>query len=414
MKSGDYMKKYMLLIIISGIVLFYFSIFNYPLFHATIEIFTVVVGLLIFTVSIISKKFNENTFLINLGPGIFVVALITYLHLITYKGINLIYGYTANLPTQFWIILNYILVASILIALIYNNKKINYYFVLIIYTLVGFILCLLCFFNIFPDCFIDGVGLTKFKKISEYIIIIIYLINIYILNKKSIIVEKKALNIILILLIIAEYMFTLYINVYGLQNFLGHYIRLIAFILIYKSIVLEGIQKPYNSIFVKLNNLTITDGLTNLYNHSYFMEVLEEKKDLSQLEKKSLFLGILDIDNFKTINDTYGHLEGDRVLKEVSSILCSNIRASNGLAFRYGGDEFSLVLYDIDEYNVTEILNNIKEVIIERFSEKNINITLSGGVAKYSEGSTETLIKKADQLLYKAKNDGRNRIYFDF
>src|SRR5665647_2296532 len=139
-------------------VLYIFSKYNYPFFHLTIEFFTMLVGVLIFSVSSVSNKFNQTSFLIALGPGIFVASLITFLHAITYKGMGIIPGYDANLPTQLWVILNYILAVAILISISFEHKKFNYNLMLTLFSLVGLVATLLCFIRIFPDCFVDGTG----------------------------------------------------------------------------------------------------------------------------------------------------------------------------------------------------------------------------------------------------------------
>jgi diguanylate cyclase (GGDEF)-like protein len=399
-----------------GVVLYLFSKYNYLFFHMTIEFFTVLVGVLIFTVSAISKKFNQNSFLNTLGPGILGVSLITYLHLVTYKGISIISGYDSNLPTQLWIVLNYFLSLSILYAIWNENKKAKYRSLLISNLLIGTIATALCFARFFPDCFIEGSGLTLFKRISEFIIIVIYLTGIFLLYKKKQSFSAmifKTIAISLVLFSVAEFMFTLYSDVYGIQNFLGHFIRLVAFFLIFTSVAIEGIQKPYKTIFAKLNKLSITDGLTNLFNQRFFLEGLEICKDLSLRDSKCFYLMLFDIDHFKNINDTFGHLIGDEVLIETAKCLKKNIRNTD-YAFRNGGDEFAIILYDVAYDAVIFIINRIRETFaVSKLTNENIFITLSGGIAKYSGGSIQELIKKTDQLLYRAKKDGRNRMYFD-
>lgn len=402
-----------------GGILYSVSLYNFNLFHIIIEYFTVILAMLIFSLSIISRKFNKNTFLINLGPGIFVAAIITFIHVITYKGMNIIHGYNANLPTQLWIILSYILAVSVLIAIIYLyiDKKMNYILNFAIYLFVGAFATTLCFLRLFPDCFIEGQGLTLFKIISEYIIILIYLMCLILIYKHN----KKHKNNIqshavvwIVLFIASEFMFTLYNDVYGIQNFLGHYIRLVCYYFIYQSVVVEGIQNPYKFIFDELNDLSMTDGLTKLFNHRAFIERLDKHVQIAKKDNKMLFLMIVDVDRFKNINDTYGHLVGDKVLIEIAKIIKSNIRSSD-LAFRHGGDEFSIIFYDAGDEVVKFIVNQINESLENvKFTEDNINISLSAGITKSSGQSGQELIRKADQLLYKAKKSGRGICCFDF
>jgi diguanylate cyclase (GGDEF)-like protein/PAS domain S-box-containing protein len=248
-----------IILIILGIGLYLLSRSDYLLFHLAIETAILVVGILIFTISIISRNFYQSSFVVTLGPGIFVSSLIAFIHMATYKGMNIIEGYDANLPTELWIVLNYILAASILVAILFGNRKVNFNLNLIIFSFIGISGTLLCFMGLFPSCFIEGSGLTLFKKVSEYIFILTYLICLLLIYVKRSKLDIKIYNSMLsflILLIIGEFMLTLYSDVYGVQNFLGHYFRLVAFLNIYWFVVIESIQKPYNSIFKELTDLT--------------------------------------------------------------------------------------------------------------------------------------------------------------
>lgn len=256
------MKKNIWLItilIILGIALYLLSRSDYLLFHLAIETAILVFGVLIFTISIISRNFDQSSFVVTLGPGIFVASLIAFIHMAAYKGMNIIEGYDANLPTQLWIVLNYILSTSILVAVLFGNKKVKFSWNIIIFSCIGLIGTVLCFMGIFPNCFVEGIGLTLFKKVSEYIFILIYFICIFAIYKKRNKIDEliyKSMLTFLLLLILGDFMFTLYSDVYGIQNFLGHYFRLIAFLNIYLFVVIESIQKPYNSIFNELKDLT--------------------------------------------------------------------------------------------------------------------------------------------------------------
>ncbi|MHB1485076.1 MAG: sensor domain-containing diguanylate cyclase [Saccharofermentanales bacterium] len=400
-----------------GVILYSFSFYNYLLFHITVELFTVIIGSLIFSISSISKKYNQSSFLVILGPGIFAVSLLTFLHALTYKGMNIIPGYDANLPTQLWLLINYILAAAILTAFLREHKKTDYNLLVVIYLVIGSAAAILCFYRIFPTSYIEGTGLTLFKKISEYLIILVFAFNIFYLYKTKRRYSRKVFNtlmVVLVLFIAAEMMFTLYTGVSGFYNFAGHYIRLIAFFMIYKSIVIEGIQKPYKTIFAELHELSSRDSLTHLYNNRIFYKGLEEHIELSISHNINLFLAMIDIDDFKHINDTYGHLVGDAVLVEIAKIIKKNIRNVD-IASRQGGDEFSLVLFDLQQDNVENIIQNLRETFAStELTEEKITVRLSGGVVMHHGGDALELIRRADKLLYKAKKDGGNKFYFEF
>jgi len=160
----------------------------------------------------------------------------------------------------------------------------------------------------------------------------------------------------------------------------------------------------------KVKRLSVTDGLTNLYNHSYFHKQLQQKKG----EKYSV--AIMDIDNFKDFNDQYGHQAGDQVLRELSKILKAEIRADDIVA-RYGGEEF-VIYFNVVEQNIlsriiSRLMDKIRTLEVGFEGEK-LKITVSIGVAVNQNGeyTAESLIKQADTALYIAKGAGRDMVKF--
>ncbi len=240
--------------IVLGPLLYILSGYNYNLFHLSTEFFTLAVAILIFTITIISRKYNSHSLLERIGYGMLAIAVMTFLHAIAYKDMNIFSGYDSNLPTQLWIGLNYIQAISILVAIVLFEKKIKAWIFIIIYNLSALIIIYLCFAGLFPICFVEGEGLTLFKIISEYVIIFIYLISLgFLFSKRNEVINNyNGLHIALVAFILSEFMFTLYADVYGIQNFLGHYIRLIGLVIIFLNIVVYNIQKPYNTIFSSL------------------------------------------------------------------------------------------------------------------------------------------------------------------
>ncbi len=167
-------------------------------------------------------------------------------------------------------------------------------------------------------------------------------------------------------------------------------------------------------LYDETRHLSITDGLTKLYNSRYFKEMFEMEFERAKRFKKNLSMVILDIDHFKSINDTYGHLQGDSVLKEVGYILKQSVRKVDFVA-RYGGEEFAVLAIDTDIDNTCILAEKIrKQIEFHRFkAEKNpLKVTVSLGVASTSEDVSNylDLIKRADDSLYKAKEGGRNRV----
>lgn len=160
--------------------------------------------------------------------------------------------------------------------------------------------------------------------------------------------------------------------------------------------------------------LAITDGLTNLATHRHFQESLDREMGRAKRFKINFALILIDIDNFKHLNDTYGHLSGDKVLIEIANIMKAQTRETDIVA-RYGGEEFVIVVSESNKQGAVRIAERIRKTISEHkfiLQEKEVPVTVSIGVSAYNQdGETKTeIISKADQALYKAKTTGKNKV----
>lgn len=195
------------------------------------------------------------------------------------------------------------------------------------------------------------------------------------------------------------------------SNFPPEDIELLNFLSHPLSIVLENALLHKNT-----SDMAITDGLTKLSTHRFFQESLDREISRSRRFGLTFALIILDIDNFKMLNDTYGHLEGDKVLVEIAKIMKQQTRDTDIVA-RYGGEEFVVILSETDKEGASITAQRIREKIEEHkfiLQEKEVKVTASLGVAIYpynAENKIE-LIRKADKALYRAKTTGKNRLYF--
>jgi diguanylate cyclase (GGDEF)-like protein len=194
----------------------------------------------------------------------------------------------------------------------------------------------------------------------------------------------------------------------------------------------DFISKPFNTdeLEAKINRLvreiellrqleilSISDGLTGLFNRRYFDTKIIEEARRAHRQSHDLFLAVLDVDNLKAINDKYGHIAGDKLLKSVGDIITHCIRENVDWPFRYGGDEFCVILTQVSQDQALKT----SERFIQNFNEKKLPITgLSIGLAKFIRSKNKkwtddiaNLIKRADSALYKAKQTGRNRVVVD-
>lgn len=159
----------------------------------------------------------------------------------------------------------------------------------------------------------------------------------------------------------------------------------------------------------QLKDLSIRDSMTGLYNHRCSYERIEEEIIKSNRYGMPLSLVLIDIDKFKTVNDKFGHPFGDTVIKSIAKLITKNIRATD-FAGRYGGEEFILILYNSDLANAYITAERLRQEIENYDFGNNHQITISGGVVQYYNETAVDLVGKADKLLYRAKQNGRNRI----
>lgn len=164
-----------------------------------------------------------------------------------------------------------------------------------------------------------------------------------------------------------------------------------------------------------LFEMTTTDMMTKLKMKHFFLNTLREKLEVCQSQNQDLCIIMLDIDHFKVLNDTYGHLTGDEVLKQVARVIQETVRGVD-IAARYGGEEFILLLPDANLHLGHLVAERIRRSIVERptvIDGKPYPVTVSLGVAQYDPARDLTerhLIERADQALYQAKEAGRNQV----
>jgi diguanylate cyclase (GGDEF)-like protein len=159
-----------------------------------------------------------------------------------------------------------------------------------------------------------------------------------------------------------------------------------------------------------------TDGLTGLYNRRYFNERIEDAAGRALADKGNLSLILIDIDNFKKYNDTYGHLEGDRLLKIIAGTMEGMVREQDVVA-RYGGEEFAVILNNTNNATALQIAERIRQSVAD-ISPKFLKtpVTISAGVATMPDHAKDrdTLITFADKSLYHAKESGKNKVCCGF
>lgn len=185
-----------------------------------------------------------------------------------------------------------------------------------------------------------------------------------------------------------------------------------------KLVVLHALERKKLQEEVKekrfYQELALMDGLTKVYNRGYFNELLHREEERARRYPQKFSLLMIDLDDFKKLNDTYGHPAGDGVLTGVAQILMKRIRTTDFVA-RYGGEEFTVITPHTEKKNATVLASRLVDVVARqefKVKEELVKATISVGVATFNEdaSSKDELVQKADDALYQAKRLGKNRV----
>jgi two-component system, cell cycle response regulator len=179
---------------------------------------------------------------------------------------------------------------------------------------------------------------------------------------------------------------------------------------IFKYLSGQDVEAQYHETIYRM---TIMDGLTNVHNKRFLMETLERELPRAIRHQRPLSLCMFDLDHFKTVNDTYGHIAGDYVLKEAAGVVRSRLRPDDVIA-RYGGEEFAVLLPETELNGAGVIAEELRKMIAEHafeFEGERIPVTISIGCTQLkADDDPIKLTKAADAKLYEAKRGGRNRV----
>lgn len=229
---------------------------NYVLFHSLAETFSIVIAFCIFIIAWNARRVMENSYLLFLGIAYLFVGGLDLIHTLAYTGMGVFRDSTTDLPTQLWIGARCTEGLSLAIAPLFLGRRLRVEVVLLAYAVVfaGFIGSIF-YWDVFPTCFVEGRGLTAFKKISEYGISFVLLGSIMTLVRRREHFDAGVLRLLIAsiaLTIASELAFTFYIHAYGLANLVGHFLKIVSFYLIYKALIETGLRRPYNLLFREL------------------------------------------------------------------------------------------------------------------------------------------------------------------
>lgn len=237
------------------------SRYNYLLFHSLAEMFSVVVAAGIFMVAWHTRRMEANPYFTVLGPAFLAVAMLDTLHSLAYEGMGVFPGSGADPATQLWIAARYLQAFSLAVAplLILTGRRLGFGWVTAAYAGAAALASAMVLTGVFPQCYVDGVGLTAFKRFSEYLICLILLAAMALTWRvgagfgpgvRGLLMASLSLNIL------SELAFTFYVGVYDLSNLVGHLCKIASCLLMYRALVATSLEAPLDSLFGDLRRRT--------------------------------------------------------------------------------------------------------------------------------------------------------------
>jgi PAS domain S-box-containing protein len=237
-------------------VLYLLSHASYPIFHTVTELFSIVVATAVFLLAWNTRHLTADGFLVFLGTSYLFVGAIDLAHTLAYRGIHLIENPPFDPASEFWIAARALQAVSLVVAPATIGRRVRLAPVFAVYAAVTALLVLsIVPWDLFPVTFVQGRGLTPFKIASEYVICVVLVTALYRLCRRRDRLGDGVFRLLVwavVTTIVSELSFTLYVDVYGLSNFIGHYLKIVACYLLYVAVVETGLRKPYDLMFLDL------------------------------------------------------------------------------------------------------------------------------------------------------------------
>ncbi|MGE5298153.1 MAG: MASE3 domain-containing protein [Acidobacteriaceae bacterium] len=407
------------------------SKYSYLLFHTSIESASIFTELMIAVFAFNTRKFIKNDFFLFLAISFLFIVVIQILHVVFYAGFPLSGDTTGNIATQLWLAERFLYALSFLAAILIIGKRVSrksYGFIIagfVLYTAVS--IAAIHWLKIFPTAFVKEVGPTDFKIATEYFIIFLFLCSIMGLNQRRDKLDNfvyRTLLYSIIASILSEISFTLYLDVYGSFNMLGHLFLLGSVIMTYRAMISKTLKQPFETVFrdlaeanKKLTLLAERDGLTGLLNRREALERIKNQFEVSRRLNRHFSIIMFDVDNLKSINDRFGHQTGDMVLANFALELSASFRKIDIIG-RYGGDEFIVCPIETDKRTCVSISTDfVAKINKTRFSAASgevIPVSVSAGISDSTgEKPLYDIIESADMKLLGSKKEGKNKVTVD-
>ncbi|MBU4557114.1 MAG: PAS domain S-box protein, partial [Actinobacteria bacterium] len=228
------------------------SLHSYLLFHSIAEATFVAVSVAVFAMAWHLRRFVDSSFSLIVGIGLLCVVPIQFLHMLAYKGMGVFPGASADLPTQLWIAARALTVVVFLVAAFLAERRVSTKIVWAAFSFAAAVLLAsILWWRVFPVCYVEGVGLTPFKVVSEYVIAALFVIAAAMTVRRGSGLSRVKRDLVAAALLVSaasEISFTLYVGVYSFFNLLGHLLMVLSVYLVYRGVVVAGTARTYARI----------------------------------------------------------------------------------------------------------------------------------------------------------------------
>ena len=404
--------------IIAFVVLVVLSIINYGVFHFAVDFFTIFSGFMIFVIAINSRVYSEKSVYLVLAVSYLYISCFDLLHLISFFDISDM-GHSYNHSYQYFATAR--IFESVTFIMVFGFIKfpsnVDYKLSHMIGATLFILGSVLIFNNWVGTYFVLGSGEGVLKQLVSYTTAVLFLGGAYFITQsKHEISQKNLLVAVLILKAFSQVIHASFANLGDIYQTSAMILRFLSYAGIYIIFVKEIIFSPYKKVYElfeskeqELLHLSERDSLTGIFNHSLTFKKIEDM--IGEMGKKynNLCVILFDIDNFKQINDSFGHIKGDEMLILFTEIL-KDIEHKEKMVGRYGGDEFVLAIPDCHEPDIAVIFDRINTFLNNLATTSGVLITFSAGVVLWRMGDNATdLIRKADIKMYESKSKGKNQ-----
>lgn len=404
--------------------------------HTITEFAAIVVAFLVFSVAWHTSAVGQPGNIVIIGCGFLAVGLVDLGHALSYKGMpDLVTPSSPQKAIEFWLVARYTAAWTLLAAALHPTyvqwgrvRRDVLLTVAVVFSLAVYGVSLF-YPQYWPSLFVEGQGLTRFKVVAEYGVILLtgwaaYLF--YRSGRKDVSYNTTDLCAAALITILSELCLTLYANVNDLFSLLGHLYKIVAYFYIYRAVFVTSVRDPYARLSVEVEErreaeqrvefLAYHDVLTRLPNRELARDRLHQAIADAHRHQTQVALVFLDLDHFKNINDSLGHAVGDRLLQWVAGCLSAHVREADTVS-RQGGDEFLLILKDLPDVDavvpiVSKLLEELSKPVV--IDGRELSTAASMGIAMSpNDGEDfETLSQRADTAMYRAKEEGRNTYRF--